>query len=192
MPFLTKEKQMNIVLIGSSTGGPNQLKFLLNDIDFSNACVIIAQHMSANFIPSFVRQFNQEAKAEVILAGDNELLMQGKIYICQQNSVFGGLLNISLNFSPEKTTFNPNINLLFNSALNIAHTNNILAILLTGMADDGAAGLFELYKKGVKCMCENEKDCVVFGMPKKAIELNPKLRALSLNEIKKEILKFIK
>ena len=81
---------MNIVLIGSSTGGPNQLKFLLNDIDFSNACVIIAQHMSANFIPSFVRQFNQEAKAEVILAGDNELLMQAKFTFASKTAFLAG------------------------------------------------------------------------------------------------------
>ena len=167
---------MNIVLIGSSTGGPNQLKFLLNDIDFAGSCAVIAQHMSANFIPSFVRQFNQEAKAEVVLAADKEHLAHNKIYICPQNMILEGSLNI---------------NLLFNSALPYAHSNNFLAILLTGMGDDGAKAMFELYKLGVKCICENETDCVVYGMPKKAQELNPRLRALSLAEIKTEIIKFI-
>ena len=181
---------MNIVLIGSSTGGPKQLQFLLNDIDFSKSCVIIAQHMSASFIPSFVRQFNQEARSEVVVANDGDLLAANKIFICQQNTIFSGSLNISLAFSSEKTTFNPNVNLLFHSASHYAHMQNMLAVLLTGMGDDGAAGLFELYKRGVKCLCENEKDSVVYGMPKKAIELNPKLRALSLNEIKREIIKF--
>ena len=167
---------MNIVLIGSSTGGPNQLKFLLNDIDFAGSCAVIAQHMSANFIPSFVRQFNQEAKAEVVLAADKEHLAHNKIYICPQNMILEGSLNL---------------NLLFNSALPYAHSNNFLAILLTGMGDDGAKAMFELYKLGVKCICENETDCVVYGMPKKAQELNPRLRALSLAEIKTEIIKFI-
>ena len=182
---------MNIVLIGSSTGGPNQLKFLLEDIDFANSCAVIAQHMSANFIPSFVRQFNQEAKAQVILANDKEPLARNKIYICPQNMILEGSLNLNLALSNEKTTFNPNINLLFNSALPYAHSNNFLAVLLTGMGDDGAKAMFELYKMGVKCVCENEKDCVVYGMPKKAQELNPHLRALSLAEIKTEIIKFI-
>ncbi len=50
---------MKLILIGSSTGGPNQLKFLLKDIDVKNTCVVIAQHMSASFIPSFVGQFNK-------------------------------------------------------------------------------------------------------------------------------------
>lgn len=182
---------MNIVLIGSSTGGPNQLKFLLEDVDFVNSCAVIAQHMSANFIPSFVRQFNKEAKTEVVLANDKEILMRNKIYICQHNTILQGSLNLSLHLSSEKTTFNPNINLLFHSALPFAHSNKILAILLTGMADDGAKGMLELYKAGVKCICENEQDCVVYGMPKKAQELNPRLRAMSLAEIKQEIISFI-
>ena len=182
---------MNIVLIGSSTGGPNQLQFLLNDIDFKNASVVIAQHMSASFIPSFVRQFNQEARAEVVVASDKDALTLNKIFVCPQNMVLSGSLNLSLSFSDEKTTFNPNVNLLFNSAVNYAHIGRMLAVLLTGMGDDGASGLFELYKKGVYCVCENEKDCIVYGMPKRAVELNPKLRALSLVDIKKEIVEFI-
>lgn len=182
---------MNIVLIGSSTGGPNQLKFLLEDIDFANSCAVIAQHMSARFIPSFVRQLNQEVKSEVILAKDKEALMRNKIYLCQYNMVLKGSLNLHLNLSNEKTTFNPNINLLFQSALPFAHSNKFLAILMTGMADDGAKGMLDLYKAGVKCVCENEEDCVVYGMPKKAQELNPKLKALSLRDIKKEIINFI-
>ena len=105
--------------------------------------------------------------------------------------VLSGSLNICLAFSDEKTTFNPNVNLLFNSAVNYAHMSRMMAILLTGMGDDGASGLFELYKKGVYCVCENEKDCIVYGMPKRAVELNPKLRALSLVDIKKEIIEFI-
>lgn len=183
--------KMHIVLIGSSTGGPNQLKFLLGDVDLANSCAVIAQHMSANFIPSFVRQFNQEAKAEVILVNDKEPLMRNKIYICQHNAILEGSLNLNLTLSNEKTTFNPNINLLFHSALAYAHSNKMLAILLTGMADDGAKAMFELYKAGVKCVCENEKDCVVYGMPKKAQELNPRLRAMSLADIKQEIIHFV-
>lgn len=182
---------MNLVLIGSSTGGPNQLKFLLCDIEFKHSCVVIAQHMSANFIPNFVRQFNQEAQCSVVLANDKKPLVENTIYICGQNTILSGSLSPSFQLSPEKTTFNPNINLLFNSALGFAHTHRILAVLLTGMADDGASGIAQLYKAGARCVCENEADCVVYGMPKRAKELNPKLRALSLADIKKEIINFI-
>ncbi len=74
---------MKLLLIGSSTGGPNQLKFLLKDVDIKNTCVVIAQHMSASFIPSFVNQFNKEALSEVSLLNDKEVLAN-KIYICQK------------------------------------------------------------------------------------------------------------
>ena len=78
---------MKLLLIGSSTGGPNQLKFLLKDVDIKNTCVVIAQHMSASFIPSFVNQFNKEALSEVSLLNDKEVLAN-KIYICQKKYYF--------------------------------------------------------------------------------------------------------
>ncbi len=183
---------MNIVLIGSSTGGPNQVKFLLQDIDMKHCCAVVAQHMGASFLPNYVRQFNQEALAEVVLADDKEALVRNKIFVCRQNTVFDGSLNPTLNFSQERTVFNPNVNLLFSSATHIAKTNNILAILLTGMGDDGAKGLFELYNAGAECLGESEADCVVYGMPKRAKELNPKLKQMGLAGIKTEIIKFVK
>ena len=75
--------------------------------------------------------------------------------------------------------------------MELAKTNKILAVILTGMGDDGAKGLLELYKAGVKCLCENETDSVVYGMPKRAKDLNPNLRPMSLKEIKSEITRFI-
>ncbi|MBM0637398.1 chemotaxis protein CheB [Campylobacter sp. VicNov18] len=181
---------MNLILIGSSTGGPNQLKFLLKDIDIKSTCVVIAQHMSANFIPSFVGQFNKEAFSEVCLLNDKEIL-GSKIYVCPKNTVLSGNLNIIATWQDIASSFKPSVDLLFHSAVSLTKTNKILAIILTGMGDDGAKGLFELYKTGVKCLCENEADSVVYGMPKRAKEINPYLKSQSLKEIKKEILNFI-
>lgn len=181
---------MKIILIGSSTGGPNQLKFLLNDVDVKDTCVVIAQHMSPSFIPSFIKQFDKEAISDVCILEDKQALGH-QIYICPKNTILTGNLNLSAEFSPVQTTFNPNVNLLFNSAVIPSKTNKIMAILLTGMGDDGAKGLFNLYKAGVKCLCENEEDSVVYGMPKRAKDLNPKLMPMSLFEIKREIIKFI-
>lgn len=181
---------MKLILIGSSTGGPNQLKSLLNDVDIKNTCVVIAQHMSVGFIPSFVKQFNKEALSEVCLLENKELL-SNKIYICQKNTILSGNLSIMAVYKDVETTFNPNVDLLFKSALSLSAANKILAIILTGMGDDGAKGLFELYKAGVKCLCENEEDSVVYGMPKRAREINPRLKPMSLEEIKKEIINFI-
>ncbi|EAJ7142193.1 chemotaxis protein CheB [Campylobacter jejuni] len=181
---------MKLILIGSSTGGPNQLKFLLKDVDIKNTCVVIAQHMSASFIPSFVGQFNKEAFSEVSLLNDKEIL-SNKIYICPKNTILSGNLNIVATWKDVASSFKPSVDLLFHSAVSLAKTNKILAIILTGMGDDGAKGLFELYKTGVRCLCENEADSVVYGMPKRAKDMNPHLKPMSLKEIKKEITNFI-
>ncbi|MCW1360592.1 CheB methylesterase domain-containing protein [Campylobacter sp. US33a] len=181
---------MKIILIGSSTGGPNQLKFLLKDLDIKNTCIVIAQHMSLDFIPSFAKQFNKEALSEVTTLQDKELLTH-KIYICQKNTVLNGNLNLSATHSQKTTNFKPSVDLLFHSAISLAKTNKILAIILTGMGDDGAKAMLELYKAGAKCICESEEDSIVYGMPKKAKELNPHLKQMSLNEIKREIIHFV-
>lgn len=181
---------MKIILIGSSTGGPNQLKFLLKDLEFQNACVVIAQHMSVNFIDSFINNFNEEALCEVVAAQDKEILRVGRIYICKRNLTIKGSLNLSFSFDDTQTTFNPNINLLFDSASLLAKTNDILAMLLTGMGDDGASGLLNLYRAGAICLCENEHDSIVYGMPKRAKDMNPSLKPMSLIELKKELVKF--
>lgn len=182
---------MKFILIGSSTGGPNQLKYLLKDVNIKNTCIVIAQHMSQNFIPSFVNQFNKEALSEVCIINDKEIL-SNKIYICQKNTILTGTLNpIALWQDEVLSDFKPSVDLLFNSAIELSKTNKILAIILTGMGNDGAQSLLKLYKAGVKCLCENEADSVVYGMPKRAKDLNPDLKPMSLKEIKKEILDFI-
>lgn len=181
---------MKLILIGSSTGGPSQLKFLLNDVDLKDCSVVIAQHMNPSFIPSFVNQFNKEAVSEVVVACDKDVVKNNKIYICQRNMVLNGNNTLVLNSTDEPSSFNPGIDVLFNSALKLHRYNKILAMILTGMGDDGAKSLFELYKVGVKCLCENEADSVVYGMPKKAKEMNPFLKPMSLVELKKEITYF--
>ncbi|EAK0848161.1 protein-glutamate methylesterase [Campylobacter lari] len=182
---------MKLILIGSSTGGPSQLKFLLNDIELKDCAVVIAQHMNPAFIPSFVNQFNKEALSDVLIPSDREVL-KSKIYICQRNMVLSGNNTPVLNITEEASSFNPGVDVLFYSAVNLCKYNKILALIMTGMGDDGAKSLFELYKAGVRCLCENEADSIVYGMPKKARDTNPNLKPMSLLELKKEIVNFIK
>ncbi|WP_270985300.1 CheB methylesterase domain-containing protein [Campylobacter helveticus] len=181
---------MKLLLIGSSTGGPNQLKFLLKDLNIKNTCVVIAQHMSSNYLSSFVNKFNEESVSEVCLLEDKELL-ENKIYICKKNTILTGNLSLVALWQDVESAFKPSVDLLFRSAVNLAKTNKILAVVLTGMGDDGSKGLLELYKAGVRCLCENETDSIVYGMPKRAKDLNPHLRPMSLKEIKGEIKHFI-
>ncbi|WP_267523219.1 CheB methylesterase domain-containing protein [Campylobacter sp. MG1] len=179
-----------VILIGASTGGPGHIKYLLQNLDLNNSVVVIAQHMQASFLPSYANQLNKECLSEVVLLENPCFLDDKKIYICQHNTEL--FSNLRANFNNGVFPFCPNVDLLFNSASKLTKDYEILAILLTGIGDDGAKGLFELYKKGAKCIGESEKSCIVYGMPKRAYELNNNLLQLDINNIRKEILAFVR
>lgn len=183
-----------LVLIGASTGGPGHLKKILKDIpENTKVPIIIAQHMGALFIPSFAQQFKSELNAAVYRIDTELRLDNGGIFICEKNTVISKTM--PLRVMPEskqtQTTHNPNIDILFNSAVSIAQDTNILTILLTGIGSDGALGMQALNKAGATCIGENEESSVVYGMPKRAKELIPNLNMLSLQEIKEKLEHFV-
>ena len=185
--------KQKLVLVGASTGGPGHLRELFTDIMLpQNVSIVIAQHMNKTFMPSFVAQFNKNIKSEVTMVKDKEIL-KNKIYICEKNSIILDTkqLIIAPDISGIPTIFNPNVNMLFSSAVSACKFSDVLAVLLTGLGDDGAIGLDKLYKSGAKCIAENDETAVVYGMPKRAKELNPKLETANLQNIKIELEKFI-
>ncbi|RAZ51247.1 CheB methylesterase domain-containing protein [Campylobacter hyointestinalis] len=185
--------KQKLVLIGASTGGPGHLRELFRDIILpQNVSIVIAQHMNKAFLPSFVKEFNKDIKSEATMVKEKELL-KNQIYICEKNSII--LDTKQLMISPDNsgipTIFNPNVNMLFSSAVSACKFSDVFAVLLTGLGDDGAIGLDKLYKSGAKCIAENEETAIVYGMPKRAKELNPKLETENLQNIKIELEKFI-
>ena len=181
-----------LVLIGASTGGPSHLKTLLEDIDTNGATIVIAQHMNQIFLPSFASQFDRDCKSSVKLIEEDCFLEDGNIYICRYNtSLDRGYSKIKADIMEGDFPFSPNVDLLFNSSVRLARDYNMMAILMTGIGDDGAKGLFELAKHNVNVIGQDAKSCVVFGMPKRAKELNPNLSMQSLSEIKLSLANFL-
>lgn len=182
-----------IVLIGASTGGPGHLKKILSAIlPTFNGAIVIAQHMNATFIPSFISQFQNELSLPVHAVDKKMSLHNANIYICPQNCRMR-----KGDFSPKiepveegDTPYNPSIDSLFSSSVECAKDAEILAVLLTGIGHDGANGLSELQKIGAKCIAESEKSAIVYGMPKRAIEINPNIVSLPLDDIVQTIKKF--
>ena len=184
--------ELDLVLIGASTGGPGHIKKLLKDINLNGAMVVIAQHMNKMFINSFVTQMGRECNINVEILSEKTNLKENIVYICDQNFEISATLPVSAKPQPEiKTIYTPNVDVLFNSGTQIAKNVNLLAILLTGIGDDGAAGLDKLYKAGAKCIAENEESAIVYGMPKRAKELNQNLKSLNLMMIRKELEEFL-
>ena len=176
----------NIILIGASTGGPGHLKKILSSLKPSfNGAIIVAQHMNTTFIPSFIGQFKTELELPVHAIDKKLTLERGHIYICPQHCEMHyeyGTCRVEP-VSDGETPYNPSIDTLFHSALNCQEHANILAVLLTGIGHDGAQALSHLQEKGAKCIAESEESAIVYGMPKRAIELNPRIVSKSLDEI---------
>lgn len=185
--------KQKIVLIGASTGGPGHLKKILSAMsdDFSMS-IVIAQHMNSTFIPSFINQFSNELKANVSSIDAPLELKPTNIYICPNNCRIHKQ-DFTIKVEPLlgiETPYNPSVDTLFFSAASYCREANILAVLLTGIGQDGAHGMDELQKSGAQCIAENEKSAIVYGMPKRALEINPNIQSQHLDDIILSIKKF--
>ena len=184
--------KQKLVLIGASTGGPGHLKKLFRNLRINNASIVIAQHMSLMFIPSFIGQFAKECCVDVLKL-EGKMQLQNGIYICEKNSEImpSRPLSAKVCDPAKETTYNPNVDILFHSGVEACKFCDVMAILLTGIGDDGARGLNELYKAGANCIAESESSAIVYGMPKRAKEINANLKSLSISDIRIELERFI-
>ncbi len=182
-----------LILIGASTGGPGHLKKIFIRLESTlNTPVVIAQHMNPLFISSFVKQFDDELSLKFFLANQKHFLELSSVYVCathcelieQKSSLRLQVLN------DVNSHFNPSIEHLFSSAIKLCQDYDVLAILLTGIGSDGAQGLSDLKNAGATCIAESEDSAIVYGMPKKAVEINGSIEVMSLDEIIKKIKQF--
>ncbi|WP_304545939.1 CheB methylesterase domain-containing protein [Sulfurimonas microaerophilic] len=174
------------MLIGASTGGPAHIEKILSSLEeplpFS---IVIAQHMGEEFLPSFVKRLSLKTNHKIMLCEDGQTFMQGCIYVATNNSSISSDidgLKVRVKHS-EKAHFNPEINHLFNSVNTLTSTHKILAILLTGIGDDGVEGCKLLSEHGAKCIAESEKTAIVYGMPARAKESVANIEVLDLDKI---------
>lgn len=165
----------SVTLIGASTGGPDTIRYLLTNVSSRNSAFVVAQHMPALFTKSYSARLNQLCDLNVCEAKDGDYIEPGKVLVLpgDNHGVIERDVNgyfIALNQKEKVNRHRPSIDVLFNSAMKIPK-NNLRAILLTGMGEDGARGLKKLHSYGATTIAQNAQSCVVYGMPKKAIEL---------------------
>lgn len=175
-----------LIVLGSSTGGPAHIGKILNTLDtLSNASMIIAQHMGKKFIPSFVSRLNNSSALSVRLACDKLVLKTEEVYVCSDLSDIvaeSGTLSFKVTENTPDS-YNPNIDYLFSSMARLQPEIEILAIILTGIGDDGVDGAILINKSGGRCIAESEKSAVVYGMPARAKELVENIEVKTLDEI---------
>lgn len=168
--FATTEK---IILVGASTGGTEALKALLVDLPADSPGILITQHMPEAFTKTFAKRLDSLCKIAVKEADHGERILPGHAYVAPGNQHLllkrsGANYMTALSDGPPVSRHRPSVDILFRSAANCAGKNAI-GIIMTGMGDDGAAGMLEMHQAGACTLAQDEQSCVVFGMPKEAI-----------------------
>ena len=182
-----------IVAIGSSTGGVEALIAVLQKFPANCPPTVITQHMPPTFTKSFAERLNRLCAPVVTEATDGARLEIGKIYLAPGGERHLQVANVSapvcrLVDRDPVNGHRPSVDVLFDSVAELAGRNAVGAIL-TGMGRDGAAGLLKMRHAGARTLGQNEKTCVVYGMPRVAYELGAVEQQLPLNAIGAEILK---
>jgi len=171
--FTTTEK---IIAIGASTGGTEAIKSLLLQLPPNSPGIVITQHMPPGFTRTFANRLNGICAMEVSEAQGGERLLPGTAYIAPGHKHLrvvrsGSDYRLQLDDGPLVSGHKPSVDVMFQSLAECAGAN-VLAVILTGMGKDGAQGMANLHAQRAVTFAQDQQSCVVFGMPKVAIELN--------------------
>ncbi len=182
----TRRQPTKLVAIGISTGGPNALQYMLSQLpgDFPGAIVVV-QHMPEGFTEMFAKRLDETCSIEVKEAKSGDVLIAGRALICPGNRhmrvkrmPLGDM--VVLGDDPRMNGHRPSVDILFHSvAQEFGH--NSVGVIMTGMGEDGADGLGAIKASGGTTVAQDEASCVVYGMPKVAVERGHAQRVVSLD-----------
>jgi two-component system chemotaxis response regulator CheB len=186
-----------IVAIGTSTGGPRALQEVLVKIP-SNipAAILIVQHMPPGFTKSLSARLDSLSDINVKEAEEGDILKPGWAYVAPGD--FHMVVNpygseeyrISINKESPVTGHRPSVNVMMKSVAECGH-KNIIAVMMTGMGSDGSEGILQIRNAGGKTIAQDESTCVVYGMPKSAVNIGAIDTIAPLQNITTEILKYM-
>ncbi|MCP4126295.1 MAG: chemotaxis response regulator protein-glutamate methylesterase [Gammaproteobacteria bacterium] len=164
-----------VVAIGTSTGGTQALERVLTRLPRTAPGIIIVQHMPEQFTAAFASRLNSICEVTVKEAESNDRVMPGIVLIANGGKhmllrLSGAQYRVELKNGPLVSRHRPSVDVLFRSVANSAGPNAI-GIIMTGMGDDGARGLKEMRNAGAYTAAQDEKTCIVYGMPREAVKL---------------------
>jgi two-component system, chemotaxis family, protein-glutamate methylesterase/glutaminase len=165
---------IEIVVIGASTGGPPVLQTILSGLPGNfPAPVLIVQHMCPGFVQGFAVSLERSSALPVHVATQGELLLPGHVYLAPDNLQMGVLKGgrVTLNNSPPENGLRPAASYLFRSVAEV-YGRKAIGILLTGMGRDGAEELKLMKAEGALTIAQDKESSVIHGMPGEAIKLN--------------------
>jgi two-component system chemotaxis response regulator CheB len=162
-----------LLALGASTGGTEALHALLSALPADAPAILVVQHMPEGFTRAFAARLDRACAIEVKEAEDGDPVRAGRALVAPGNRHMilrrrGASYHVELNDGPLVSRHRPSVDVLFRSVAQAAGPNAV-GVILTGMGDDGAAGLLEMKQAGAHTLAQDESTSVVFGMPKEAI-----------------------
>ncbi len=184
-----------IIAIGASTGGTEAIKSVLMGMPPNAPGIVIVQHMPAQFTASFAERLNSLCQIGVKEATNGDSVVNGTAILAPGNYHMllkrsGARYYVEVKTGPMVHHQRPAVDVMFRSISSNAGANAV-GIILTGMGADGAAGLLEMKNAGAQTIAQDEKSCVVFGMPKEAIKRGAADKVVALNDISRTALDMI-
>jgi two-component system, chemotaxis family, protein-glutamate methylesterase/glutaminase len=182
-----------IIAIGASTGGTEALRTILEAMPPDAPGLLVVQHMPEGFTRAFADRLDRTCRIDVKEATDGDRVLEGRALIApgQRHLTLkrtGGHYSVEVSDGPLVSRHRPSVDVLFRSVAAAAGANAIGAIL-TGMGDDGAAGLLEMKQAGAVTLAQDEASCVVFGMPRAAIERGAVDHVVALDQMAPNVLR---
>ncbi len=184
--------QDSIIAIGSSTGGTIALREVLSPLPADMPGIVIVQHMPKAFTASFAESLNNECLLNVCEAKEGEKVERGKVLISPGDQhmmlkLVGKDYTVTLSSGELVNRHRPSVDVLFRSVANLVGKKST-GVILTGMGDDGAAGMLEMHNAGSLTLAQDEESCVVYGMPRKAVEFGAVDEVKNLEGIVKRLI----
>jgi two-component system chemotaxis response regulator CheB len=165
-----------LIALGASTGGTNALADILTLMPEKIPPIIIVQHIPPIFSAAFAKRLNELCKFDVKESEDGDVLRPGLVIVAKGGVQLklkkqGEKIIVVHTDDPPLNRFKPSVDYMFNSVADLSTSKLIAAALLTGMGNDGAKGMLKMKNVGIETVAQDEKSCVVFGMPREAIEI---------------------
>ncbi len=179
---------INLLAIGTSTGGPVALQDVLTKLPTNFPVpIILVQHMPGSFTPAFAQRLNDLCEITVKEAAHGDVLKPGVAYLApggmqMELEKINGEVKIKIQEAKASQTYRPSVDITFSSIAKF-YPNNTLAVILTGMGADGREGSRALKSVGSKIWAQDESSCVVYGMPAAVAEAGLTERVLGLSEM---------
>ncbi|OUR79978.1 chemotaxis response regulator protein-glutamate methylesterase [Colwellia psychrerythraea] len=193
LPFIGVKRANHLVAIGASTGGTEAIKKLLVTLPSNAPAIVITQHIPKTFSLRFAQRLNENCQVEVHEASHGQKIKTGHVYIAPGDKHLevvhkNGALFCTLSDGKEVNRHKPAVDVLFDSVSNLA--DNVQAVLLTGMGQDGAQGMLRLKTLGARTLIQDKNSSLIWGMPGRAHAISAHTMESPLTEIAKHILDY--